>query len=32
MIDAVGIADEGVGKTAEIEQAIPIGVVAGEAG
>ena len=32
MIDAVGIADEGVGEAAEIEQAIPIGIVAGEAG
>src|SRR4249919_1987906 len=32
MIDAVGIADEGVGEAAEIEQAIPVGVVAGEAG
>src|SRR4029077_15674192 len=32
MIDAVGIADEGVGEAAQIEQAIPIGVVPGEAG
>ena len=32
MIDAVGIADEGVGEAAEIEQAIPIGIVSGEAG
>src|ERR1700680_4755866 len=32
MIDTVGIADEGVGEAAQIEQAIPIGVVAGEAG
>src|SRR5450755_1566800 len=32
MIDAVGIANERVGKTAEIEQAIPIGVVASKAG
>src|SRR6516165_9937982 len=32
MIDAVGIADEGVSEAAEIEQAIPVGVVAGEAG
>jgi hypothetical protein len=32
VIDAVGIADERVGETAEIEQAIPVGVVAGEAG
>ena len=31
MIDAVGIADQGVGEAAEIEQAIPIGVVAREA-
>ena len=32
MIDAVGIADEGVSEAAEIEQAIPVGIVAGEAG
>ena len=32
MIDAVGIADERVGETAEIEQAVPIGIVACEAG
>ena len=32
VIDAVGIADERVGEAAEIEQAIPVGVVAGEAG
>src|ERR1700720_3898547 len=32
MIDAVGIADESVSEAAEIEQAIPVGVVAGEAG
>src|SRR5947207_14290035 len=32
MIDAVGIANERVGETAEIEQAIPIGVVASKAG
>src|SRR5271169_1100143 len=32
MIDSVGIADESVGEAAEIEQAIPVGVVAGEAG
>src|SRR5437870_7280997 len=32
MIDAIGIADEGVSEAAEIEQAIPVGVVAGEAG
>src|SRR5262249_31509078 len=31
VINAVGIADERVGEAAEIEQAIPIGVVAGEA-
>jgi hypothetical protein len=31
MIDAIGIADERVGETAEIEQAVPIGVVAREA-
>jgi hypothetical protein len=28
MIDAVGVADECVGKPAEIDQAVPIGVVA----
>ena len=32
VIDTVGIADERVGKAPEIEQAIPVGVVAGEAG
>ena len=32
MIDAVGIADERIGEAAEIEQAIPVGVVTGEAG
>ncbi len=32
MIDAVGIADERVGETAQIEQAVPIGIVAREAG
>src|SRR5512132_2650570 len=32
VIDAVGIADERVGEAAEIEQAIPVGIVAGEAG
>src|SRR6516165_4587652 len=31
VINAIGIADERVGEAAEIEQAIPIGVVAGEA-
>jgi hypothetical protein len=31
MIDAIGIANERVGETAEIEQAIPIGVVASKA-
>ena len=30
VIDAVGIADEGVGETAEIEQAVPVGVVPGQ--
>ena len=30
MIDAVGIADEGIGEAAQVEQAIPIGIVAGE--
>src|SRR5215468_2604188 len=30
MIDAVGVADERVGEAAQIEQAIPVGVVAGE--
>ena len=32
MIDTVSIADEGVGEAAEIEQAIPVGVVACETG
>jgi hypothetical protein len=32
MIDAVAITDEGIGKAAEIEQAIPVGIVAGQAG
>src|SRR5262245_32000364 len=32
MIDAVGIADERVGKATEIKQAIPVGVVASETG
>ncbi len=32
MIDAIGIADERVGEAAEVEQAIPIGIVAREAG
>src|ERR671929_463274 len=32
VIDAIGIADEGIGETAEIQQTVPIGVVAGEAG
>jgi len=32
MIDAVGIGDQRVSEAAEIEQAIPIGIVAGEAG
>jgi hypothetical protein len=32
VIDTVGITDERVGEAAEIEQAIPVGVVAGEAG
>ena len=31
MIDAVGVADEGVSEATQIEQAIPVGVVAGEA-
>ena len=31
VINAVGIADERVGEAAEIEQAIPVGIVAGEA-
>src|SRR5258706_6039272 len=31
MIDAVAITDEGIGETAKIEQAIPVGGVAGEA-
>src|SRR5262249_25646688 len=32
MINAVAITDEGIGEPAKIEQAIPVGVVAGEAG
>src|ERR1700740_2527083 len=32
MIDAIAIADQRVGDTAEIEQAVPIGIVAREAG
>src|SRR5262249_41468357 len=32
MIDAVSIADEGIGEAAEIEQAIPVSVVACETG
>ena len=32
MIDAVGIADERVGEAAEVDQAVPVGIVAGEAG
>jgi hypothetical protein len=31
-LDAVGIADERVGETAEVDQAVPIGIVAGEGG
>ena len=31
MIDAIGVADQGVGHAAEVEQAIPVAVVAGEA-
>ena len=31
VVDAVGIADQGVGHTAQIEEAIPVGVVAREA-
>src|ERR1700686_2496591 len=30
MIDAIGIADEGVGDSAEIHEAIPVGIVARE--
>ena len=32
MIDAVAIADQRVGHAAEIEQAIPVGIIAGQAG
>jgi len=32
VIDAVGIADQGIGHATEIEQAVPVGVVAGQAG
>ena len=31
MIEAVGIANERIGEAAEIEQAIPVGVIAGKA-
>ena len=31
MIDAIGVADQGIGHAAEVEQAIPVAVVAGEA-
>lgn len=32
VIDAVGVADQGVGETAEIEKTIPVGIVTGEPG
>jgi hypothetical protein len=32
MVDAVTIADEGIGETAEIEQTIPVSIVARETG
>jgi|SRR6516164_1260560 len=32
VVDAVGIADERIGEAAEIEQAIPVGIVTSEAG
>jgi hypothetical protein len=32
IIDVIAIADERIGETAEIEQAVPIGIVAREAG
>ena len=32
MIDAIRIADERVGEAAEVDQAVPVGIVAGEAG
>ena len=32
VIDAVGVADQGIGETAEIEETIPVGIVAGEPG
>jgi hypothetical protein len=31
VVDPIGVADQGVGQAAEIEQAIPVGVVAGQA-
>ena len=32
MIDAVGIADQGIGQAGKVDQAVPLGVIAGEAG
>jgi hypothetical protein len=32
MVDAVGVADEGVGEAAKIEEPIPIGIVASQTG
>ena len=32
MIDAIGVADQGIAEAAQIEQTIPVGVVAGEPG
>ena len=32
MIEAVGIADQGICHAAQVEQAIPVGVVAGQTG
>ena len=31
MVDAVGVADQGVGQAAQVQQAVPVGVVAGQA-
>ena len=31
MIDAISVADEGIGEAAQIEETIPVGIVAGEA-
>jgi hypothetical protein len=30
VVDAVSVADQGIGETAEVEQTIPVGIVTGE--